>query len=87
MSDLTAGRAAWDYGTPQTPTEHVAATLRDCIGGANHDGQAFEIASTGSRVVIDNVAAAVVHDLITSGAMVPVIPDTPPEQRDSNDDD
>ena len=81
MADLTSGRAAWDYGTPQAPTEQVAETLRDCLGNANHNGRSFEIAATGSRVVIDNMAAAIVHDLLTSGVMVPVIPDTPPEAR------
>jgi hypothetical protein len=68
------------YGTPQQATEQIAATLRDVLGDANHDGDTFTIAETGSRCVIDSFAAAIAHDLITSGAMSPAIPDfIPPE--------
>lgn len=77
------GKSAWDYGLPQAAVETVGDAIRECVGSGNHDGQAFTLAVTGSRVVITNMAAAIVHDLITSGAMTPAVPDFPPPDREA----
>lgn len=79
MTELSPGRTAWDYGIPQAAVESVDATLREGIGLRNEP--TFELAANGSRVVVSNLAAAIVHDLITSGAMAPSTPDVPPEPR------
>lgn len=71
--------SAWDYGTPQQATEVVEACIRESLGVSF--GVTFELAATGSRVHISNLAAAIVHDLVTTGAMVPTISDFPPPER------
>lgn len=74
----TPEHSAFDYGTPQAATRQVFDTLVEGIGSASIDsGQpsSIELAKTGSKVVLDNLAASIVHDLITSGLMVPSIPD------------
>jgi hypothetical protein len=71
--------SAYDYGTPTAATRRVFDTLVEGIGSASIDlGQpsSMEMAKTGSRVVLDNLAATVVHDLVTSGLMVPSVPAT-----------
>jgi hypothetical protein len=80
---LTPGKSAWDYGTPQHATEVVEACIREALGmWPRLEGQTtFELV-TGSRVVISNLAASIVHDLVTSGAMLPAIPDVPPAARE-----
>ena len=70
--------SAYDYGTPTAATRRVFDTLVEGIGSASIDhGEptTMEMAKTGSRVALDNLAASIVHDLVTSGLMVPSIPD------------
>lgn len=71
--------AAYEYGTPTAATVRVFESLREGLGSAAIDtGQPTTVllAKSGARVVLDNLAAAIVHDLVTSGLMVPSVPDT-----------
>ena len=85
MSDprFTPARSAWDYGLPQGAVEQVDETLRDVLGYRGEPRDTFPLGDRQTDVVFRNVAAAIVRDLITSGAMSPGIPDTPPPEHHS----
>jgi hypothetical protein len=68
------GKAAWDYGLPQHAVDIAAQALEEGLGGCHN-------LANGSHLIVPNIAASIIYDLITSGAMAPVIPDVPPPVR------
>jgi hypothetical protein len=68
------GKAAWDYGLPQHAVDIAAQALNEGLGGCH-------TLANDSHLVIPNIAASIIYDLITTGAMTPAIPDVPAPAR------
>ncbi|MGH3500732.1 MAG: hypothetical protein ACRDQA_07520 [Nocardioidaceae bacterium] len=75
MTKPNPGKSAWDYGLPQQAVEVATASLTEAIGCCTD-------LANGTHLIIPNIAAGIIHDLLTSGAMSPAIPDVPPPARE-----